>query len=359
MLRNPLRAGKLARRHSRLLARFVPFVAALGCALLLSACANGPASIGRTLAYTSDTRGLAPIPPAERSLPTAVAEPYFKVSDKPLALEGPSFDRQGNLLFVDVYEGRVLRLTPDLKLTTIFTDKTLHPAGIAVHKNGQIFVVGVGNFSAGRIIALDADGSNPKTILPDSAGYVPDDIVFDNKGGLYFTDFKGSSTSPTGGVYHVSADAKTIIPILPNMAMANGVALSPDGKVLWATEFSAGRLHRVDLNDQGGIARFGSSVPYQFVGRAPDSMRTDADGNVYVSMYHQGRVMVFNPNGVPIGQILLPGREDNAFLKVTSMAFTPGTRDMMIVARDELGNRGSMIFKAQGFASGTTLYSHQ
>ncbi|SDZ70782.1 lactonase [Variovorax sp. YR266] len=319
----------------------------------------GAASTGHTLDYTSETRGLAPIPPSERHLPTAMAEPYFKVSDKPFAMEAPSFDRAGNLFFVDVYEGRVLRLTPDLKLTTIFTDKTLHPAGIAIHQDGRIFVGGLGNFAAGRIIALAPDGSNPQTIVPDGAGYLPDDLVFDQKGGIYFTDFKGSSTRPSGGVHYVSPDGRTITPLLPNMAMANGVALSPDGKVLWATEFSAGRLHRVDLDAQGGIARFGSTIPYQFVGRAPDSMRTDADGNVYVSIYHQARLLVFNPNGVPIGQILLPGRENNHFLKVTSMAFLPGTRDMVIVARDELGDRGSMIFKAQGFAKGTLLFSHR
>lgn len=359
MLRKSMGEGKPARHNLHSFSRLGLRVCAFSCAAMLSACAVGPMTTNSSLVHTSESRGLAPIPASERNLPTAVAEPYFKVSDKPSALEGPSFDRQGNLLFVDVYEGRILRLTPDRKLTTIFTDKTLHPAGIAVHKNGQIYVVGVGNFSAGRIIALDPDGGNPKVILPDTAGYVPDDIVFDSRGGLYFTDFKGSSTSPTGGVYHLSAGAKTVTPILPNMAMANGVALSPDGKVLWATEFSAGRLHRVDLNDQGGIARFGSTVPYQFTGRAPDSMRTDADGNVYVAMYHQGRLLVFNPNGVPIGQILIPGRETNSFLKVTSLAFVPGTKDMMIVARDELGNGGSMVFKAQGFASGAVLYSHQ
>jgi lactonase len=36
-------------------------------------------------------------------------------------------------------------------------------------------------------------------------------------------------------------------------------------------------------------------------------MRADADGNLYVAIYGQGRVLVFNKNGLPIGQILLPG----------------------------------------------------
>jgi lactonase len=335
-------------------------LAVCACAALLSACAGGQLAgtvASHRLDYTGDSRGMSPIPASERNLPTALAEPYFKVSDKPMPLEALAFDRAGNLLFADIFGGRVLRLTPDLKLTVIFTDKTLTPTGIAIHQDGRIFVAGVGNLAAGRLIALDPDGSNPRTIVPESAGYVPDDLVFDQQGGLYFTDCKGTSTRPTGGVYHVATDAKTITPLLPNLAMANGVTLSPDGKVLWATEFAAGRLHRADLNEQGGIAPFGSAVPYQFTGRAPDSMRTDVEGNVYVAMYHQARILVFSPNGVPIGQILLPGREQNHFLKIASMAFVPGSREMVIVARDELGGRGAMIFKAEGFANGATLFS--
>jgi lactonase len=311
------------------------------------------------LSYTAATRGLSPIPLWERQLPTVTAQPWFKVSDEPMALEGPAFDREGNLLFVDIYGGRVLRLSPDRQLTTVYTDATLRPAGIAVHKDGRIFVGGVGDFHAGRVIAIDPDGGKVQTILPAGVGYVVDDLVFDSQGGFYFTDFKGTATKPSGGVYHVSPDYETITPVLPDMAAANGVALSPDGKVLWATEFCANRLHRMELQDATTIAHFGSTVPYHFTGRAPDSMRTDADGNVYVAMYYQGRMLVFSPYGIPIGQIVLPGRDDNQFLKSTSLAFKPGTREVFIVARDELGGGGAMVFRAEALAAGTTLFSHQ
>lgn len=321
-----------ATRHRR---HRVRLLAVWACTAVLSACAGGPLSAtgaGRGLDYTSETCGMSPIPASEQNLPTALAEPYFKVSDEPMPLEALAFDRQGNLLFADIFGGRVLRMSPDRKLTVIFTDKSLTPVGIAIHQDGRIFVAGVGNLAAGRLIALDPDGRHLQTIVPESAGYVPDDLVFDRKGGIYFTDCKGTSTRSTGGVYYVAPDARTITPLLSNMAMANGVTLSPDGKVLWTTEFAAGRLHRIDLDEQGGIAPFGSTVPYQFTGRAPDSMRTDADGNVYVAMFHQARILVFSPNGVPIGQILLPGREQNRFLNISSMAFLPGSREMVIVA---------------------------
>jgi lactonase len=318
-----------------------------------------------TLSYTSATRGLAPLPASERDLPTAVAEPWFKVSDGLVGLEGPAFDRQGNLLFVDVFGGRILKLSPRRELSTVYTDPQLHPAGIAVHKDGRIFVAAMGAmdpdsmFRRGCVIAIDPDGGKRQTIVPSHLGYIIDDMVFDDAGGFYFTDFRGSSTDPAGGVYYVTPDFGRITPVLPNMCGANGVALSPDGKVLWASEFCNNRLHRADLTAPGVVGRFGALVPYHFVGRAPDSMRTDSAGNHYVAMYHQARFLVFSPYGIPIGQILLPGREDNHFLKSTSLAIVPGSRDLYMVARDELGGRGSMIFAAKGLAEGFPMYSHQ
>lgn len=319
----------------------------------------------RTLSYSSLTRGLVPIPASERDLPAATAEPLFKVSDRALSLEGPAFDRQGHLLFVDVMGGRVLRLSPDHVLTTVYTEENLHPAGIAIHRDGRIFLACLGpmnsqgRFSAGSVVAIDPDGSNRQTIVPPSAGHVLDDMVFDDTGGFYMTDYRGTSTLAAGGVYYVAPGFKTTTPVLQHLCAPNGVALSPDGRVLWATEFANNRLHRVELSAPGMAGRSGTSVPYHFVGRAPDSMRTDADGNVYVALYHQARFLVFNAYGIPIGQILLPGRENNQFLKSTSLALLPGSRDLVMVARDELGNGGSMVFAARGIAPGFAMFSHQ
>ncbi|MDM0022215.1 SMP-30/gluconolactonase/LRE family protein [Variovorax saccharolyticus] len=318
-----------------------------------------------TLSYTSATRGLVPIPACERGLPTATATQYFQVSDQPMSLEGPAFDRAGNLLFVDPFGGRVMRLSMDKGITTLYQEDELHPTGIAVHKDGRIFVAALGKpnsgglFEAGSVISIAPDGGDRQTIVPPKAGYAVDDLVFDELGGFYFTDFRGSSTEPTGGVYYVAPDSSSCVPVLRNMCAANGVALSPDGTVLWATEFANCRLHRVDLSAPAKPARFGALIPYHFIGIAPDSMRTDSAGNVYVAMYRQARILVFSPYGIPIGQILLPGREDNHFLKVTSLAIVPGSRDLLIVARDELGGRGAMVFAARGLAPGFPMFSHR
>ncbi len=313
-----------------------------------------------TLVYNNSTLGPAPIPLQEKALQTITAEPWFKVSDKGIQLEGASFDRDGNLLFVEVFGGRVFKLSPDMKLTTIMPENDRASAGIGIHKDGRIFVPGLGNFKdTGSVVSINPDGSDLKVIVPASDGYLCDDLIFDKAGGFYFTDFRGEANDPAGGVYYVAPDMKTITPVLPNVAIANGVGLSPDGKTLWVTSVAAGLLYRVELADATTIAPFGASITYHFTGFGPDSLRVDEDGNVYVAMYSQGRVLVFNPNGFPIGQILLPGRDAGHNMRSTSMAFKPGTNDLYIVTNDWDGGEGSQIFHAKGFAKGVTMYSHQ
>jgi lactonase len=173
------------------------------------------------------------------------------------------------------------------------------------------------------------------------------------------SDFRGLSTEPKGGAYYVAPDFQTITSVLPHLALANGIALSPNGKELWITEFSRNLLHRVELANATTITPFGTAIAYHFIGPAPDSMRADSDGNLYVAMYGQGRVLVFNRNGIPIGQVLLPGRDDGHNLQSTSMALQPDTDDLYIVTNDGNGGGGATIFHAKTFAKALPLYSHQ
>jgi len=305
------------------------------------------------LAYGAQTRSVVPIPPSERALQTTEAEFWFKVSDGEMILEGAIFDHDGNLLFCDVSGRRVLRLTPDKQLSTVVTLENLSPGGLALHRDGRLFIAALGSgFDSGAILAVKPDGTDLQTIIAPDAGYLPNDLVFDAQGGFYFTDFKGTATEPEGGLYYAPPDFSTVEPVLPHLAMANGVALSPDGRSLWATEFGRNLLHRIHLADAVTIAPIGSAVAYRFVGPAPDSMRVDADSNVYVAIYGQGRVLAFNRNGIPIGQVLLPGRDSGHNLASTSLAIDPNCNDLYVVTNDGDCGQGATVFHAKVFTKG-------
>ncbi|MBB4640832.1 SMP-30/gluconolactonase/LRE family protein [Rhizorhapis suberifaciens] len=334
--------------------------------LMISACAicageaaaQAPSKAGPTsyptLTYSTASRAPA-IPPAEAGLQTIVAQPWFAMTtsmpafggmDQDLFIEGPLFDAQGNLLFVEVQGGRIMRLSPKQELTMILPKNEGHSSGLAVLKNGRILVAGGG----GNIVSIRQDGSDRQVIVDARAGYKPNDLAMDKEGGFYFTDFKGNNTDRTGGVYHVAADMKTITPIMTRMSEPNGIAISPDGKTLWVGEVGTGILHRINLVTPTQIAPVvATTMRYHFTGATVDSLRTDSDGNVYAALAGEGRVMVFNPKGVPIGQILIPDRERGELLFTTSMAIKPGTRELYILSSDYPG-RAAKIHRAGAFA---------
>ncbi len=154
--------------------------------------------IVQKLSYMAESRYV-PIPPAEKNLQTVTADFWFKVSDDFKQLEGLCFDRESNLYFVEVFGGAIMKLDlSTMKLTEIYQAKGMNPAALKIHKDGRLFVCCLGDFKKGFVFAITPDGKNYETIIPQEAGYVADDMVFDSKGGFYFTHFIGESFNPTG-----------------------------------------------------------------------------------------------------------------------------------------------------------------
>lgn len=335
---------------------FVKTITATIASLLLAGVAQADPVAQLSYDYDPAIRTPVPIPQSERHLQAATAELWFSVPGGGRTLEGACLDKAGNLFFTDTTEQRVLKLTPDKKLTVLAKFKDFKPAGMAIDKSGRLFVAAMDlPHQKGVVLSMNPDGSDIKTELAASAGYVPDDLVFDKAGNFYFADFRGLSSVGSGGVYYFDRASKKVTTILPNMAKANGIALSPDGKTLWVTEYARNKLHRVELQDATHIMPVGSTTAYYFTGPAPDSMRIDADGNLYVAMHRQGRFLVFDPVGLPVGQILIPGRDQGQYMRSTSMVADPQSRDCWLLAGDGDEGTRAAIFRSKALAHGFNL----
>ena len=117
------------------------------------------------LNHNALTCSAVPIPPWERSLQTVEAQPYFNVSQASLVLEGIVFDRNNNLLFVDVATGRVFKLTPERQLSIVLKENSFGASGLAVHKDGRIFIASVGDMQRGSVRAIEPDGIREQMIV--------------------------------------------------------------------------------------------------------------------------------------------------------------------------------------------------
>ena len=120
-------------------------------------------------------------------------------------LEGPSFDRQGNLWFVDIPFGRIFRIDPKGNWDLV-TQYDGWPNGLKFHRDGSAYIC---DYKKG-LLRLDTVTGKIETILETaySEGFKGlNDLHFASNGDLYFTD-QGQTgiADPTGRVFRLRAD---------------------------------------------------------------------------------------------------------------------------------------------------------
>jgi len=138
-----------------------------------------------------------PLPPELLRLPAIKAEPWVCVEDNPgTFLEGPAFDREGNLFVSSIFDNRLLKITPKKKVSTVLQQPGLLPDGIAIHKDGRLFIACL----SGKLMTVLPNGTRLTEIEPKFNGRPAslNDLVFDRHGNLYVTDFTGTLADPTG-----------------------------------------------------------------------------------------------------------------------------------------------------------------
>lgn len=259
-------------------------------------------------------------------------------------LEGPTFDTEGNLFFVDVPFGRIFRMTPTGEIN-LFTEYEGEPNGMKTHKDGRMFIA---DYHHG-IMVLDPKTAEVTPFLdfkPAENFKGLNDLVFTSNGDLYFTDQgKTGLHDPSGRVYRYTTDGnlQALIETLPG---PNGLVLSPDEKTLYVGSRS-NTVWWQPLHDARPPSRVGTFCVMPGFG-TPDGMAMDVDGNVVCVQTNMGVVWVFNKIGLPIYRI-----ETCSSDKLTNIAYGgPDNKTMYI-----LDGHGKILV-AQMPVAGQPMYSH-
>ncbi|WAC24634.1 SMP-30/gluconolactonase/LRE family protein [Blastomonas sp. SL216] len=241
--------------------------------------------------------------------------------------EGPVAMPDGSVVLVEIERGCVTRVLPD-GTQQVVAELGGGPNGAAIGPDGKLYVCNNGgfhyieragllvphgqpdNYSGGRIERVDLATGAVETLYKDGDfGCTlrgPNDIVFDNAGGFWFTDH--GKTRPrqrdVTGVFYARADGSLLKEVIFPMENPNGIGLSPDGKRLYVAETYTCKLWAYDIAGPGEIAfsqgllgpsgTFLYSPPgYTFF----DSLGVDGEGNVCVATIGQSGISVVSPEG--------------------------------------------------------------
>ena len=201
------------------------------------------------------------------------------------------------------------------------------PTAIAPYGEGFLVLCHLG----ARIVAVDSAGHEIRRWDRDQAGAPlldPNDASADGAGGVYFSDpgrFARSARAQ-GWIMHLSAGG-ALRRVAGPLRYPNGVHVA--GDALYVSEHLGARILRYDIEAPGRLGEAqtfadltASPRPARYrLGYAlsgPDGLEFGPDGNLYVAMYGEGRLLKFSPAGELLGETDMPARY------LTNVAFGEG-----------------------------------
>jgi len=173
--------------------------------------------------------------------------------------EGPVWWKEGGyLLFSSIGDSQVIKYTPG-KGTSVFREKTNGANGHTRDMQGRLVAC---EGLTRRLTREEPDGSI--TVVANSYQgkriNKPNDVVVKSDGSIYFTDPWNIPDLPQpwdldfNGVYRVSPDLGTINLLTNSLFLPNGLAFSPDEKILYIGDSRRTQIRAFDVMANGLLA---------------------------------------------------------------------------------------------------------
>ncbi|MGE5436847.1 MAG: SMP-30/gluconolactonase/LRE family protein [Syntrophothermus sp.] len=265
------------------------------------------------------------------SFTTMYSQEWIKVGENLNFPEGPAWDGEKSLYVSSCYGGFISIINSNGQ--TKFIDSTQQPFklkqtnGLTFYKDGFLYAC---DYGIGAILKISKDG-NSEIFIPGYNGVKfnrPNDLAFDNKGNLYFTDPKSyDKNNLDGKVFKVNIKTKEVTIAESGIGFANGIVFNEDFSKVFVCESALQRILVYDVDDKGDFSN--KKVFAELPGGDPDGLAIDKEGNLYAAHFGGGNIVIFDPQGNVIKKIQTPGK------KPSNVEFGENDLKTLFITEDE------------------------
>ena len=230
------------------------------------------------------------------------------ISANSIYTEGPAWSPEGFLIYSDAPNNKLMKWVPG-QAPFVLREKANGAMGNTFDPQGRLVSC---ETHSRRVVRTDKK-DRVEVIAEKWQGKrlnAPNDVVVRRDGHMYFTDPAFGKQQDTReldfyGVFHVTPKGELEM-VAKRQTRPNGLAFSPNGKVLYVTDSDRHAVIAYEL-DRAGAATGERTVISQIEG-IPDGIKTDEKGNLYVAAR---MVFVYSPEGKPLGQFQTPETPSN------------------------------------------------
>ena len=217
--------------------------------------------------------------------------------------EGPVWvERDRALWFVDIKKQQINRYDPASEAKRSWQ---------APEQVGFILPAERGGFVAGLQSGLyhfDERSGEFALIVevePDRPGNRLNDGVVDPSGRIWFGTMDNKEREKSGAFY-CFADGQLKPTGIDGIAITNGPAVSPDGRILYFVDTLKGTIEAADIGEDGSLSNRRPFVRIDPTEGHPDGPTIDSEGCVWISLYAGWEARRYSPAGELVEQVRFP-----------------------------------------------------